>query len=145
MPLLVALHVMSNLVWIGSIACVGWLLAAAEARAAGSDAAGARTLAEVSAAIYRRAATPAFAVSFAAGLAQVALQPEYYLAAHWFHAKVTFALVVIALHHVIGGKSRRAAAGGVQGGGSGAILTAALLAATFGVVVFAIYKTQLVR
>jgi putative membrane protein len=141
MLLLLSLHVMANLVWIGSISCVGWLLAAAAKD--GTTATG-RPLAEVALRIYRRIATPAFGTSFACGLAALALNASYYMHAHWFHAKLTFALVVIALHHVLGAKAKRAASGDVQAGSSGAILTAALLASAFAVVVFVVYKTNLV-
>jgi putative membrane protein len=139
--LLIALHVMANLVWIGSIACVGWLLPAA-ARAPTPEARA--TIAEVGASIYRRIATPAFVASFVFGVAQLALNATYYMKSHWFHGKLTMALVVIGLHHVIGAKSKRAASGKVQGGESGAILTAALLVSAFVAVVLAIYKTALV-
>ncbi len=142
--LLLALHVMANLVWIGSIACVGWLVAAAAAAGKANDIARSQTIADLAAAIYRRVATPAFALSFVFGLAQVALRADYYLKAHWFHGKLTFALAVIALHHVIGAKSKRAASGEVQGGGSGAILTVALLASAFVTVLCAVEKTALI-
>jgi putative membrane protein len=145
MELLLALHVTANLVWIGSITCVGWLLFTAGGASKGSTPADAKTIADLAARIYRRIATPAFAVSFAFGLTQLVLRFDYYMKAHWFHGKLTFALVVIALHHIIGAKSKRAASGSVQPGGSGAILTVALLVCAFATVVFAVYKTQLVR
>ena len=145
MFLFLTLHVMANLVWIGSITCVGWLLSSATRAAKANDVVKAQTTAELGAQLYRRVATPAFAMSFVFGVARVVVRPEYYLQAHWFHGKVTFALVVIALHHVIGAKTKRAASGGVQPEGSSAILTAALLVAALGTVVFAIYKSQLVR
>jgi putative membrane protein len=139
MFLLLSLHVMANLVWIGSITSVGWLVATASR---GGDQA--KPAAELAAGIYRRIATPAFGVSFAFGIAVLLTNTAYYMHAHWFHGKLTFALVVIALHHVLGAKAKRAASGGVQAGSSGAILTAGLLASAFAVVVFVIYKTALV-
>ena len=141
MLLLLCLHVMANLVWIGSIACVGWLLASAGKE---PDAAERKLAAGLAGRIYARIATPAFVVSFATGVARVASNPAYYMKAHWFHGKLTFALVVIALHHVLGAKAKRAASGGVQPGGTSAILTAALLAASFMAVVFVLYKDQLI-
>jgi len=137
----IALHVMANLVWIGSIVTVGWLLSAASKAPGASEG---KAIAEASAAIYRRIATPAFVASFVFGVLVVAFNAGYYMKQHWFHGKLTFALVVIALHHVIGAKSKRAASGGVQGGGSGGILTAALLVSAFATVAFAILKTALV-
>jgi len=141
MHLLVSLHVMANLVWIGAITCVGWLLAT---RAKEADPALAKASADLALRIYRRLATPAFGVSFVFGVAALAANAAYYMHAHWFHGKLTAALVVIALHHVLGAKARRAASGGVQGGGSSAILTAGLLASVFAVVLFVIFKTDLV-
>jgi putative membrane protein len=141
MLLLLTLHVTANLVWIGSITCVGVLLGLATA---GGDAASKQAVADAALRLYRRVATPAFVASFVFGLTQLALNADYYLKAHWFHGKLTFALVVIALHHVIGAKTKRAASGGVQGGGTGAILTAALLASAFVTVLLAVFKTQLV-
>lgn len=142
MFLLLSLHVMANLVWIGSITCVGFLLAEASKDA---DPSRAKQTAALAARIYGRLATPAFGLSFLCGVTQVALNSAYYLRAHWFHGKLTFALVVIALHHILGAKAKSAASGGVQGGSSGAILTAGLLVSAMGAVLFVIYKDQLVH
>ena len=111
--LLVALHVMSNLVWIGTIASVGWLISAAAGQA---DPARGRLVAESALALYRRAAVPAFIASFTFGVLRLAVDPAAYMQLHWFHGKLTFALGVIALHHVIGAKAKRAAAGSMQAG-----------------------------
>jgi putative membrane protein len=140
--LLVALHVMSNLVWIGTIASVGWLTVAAAGQA---DPARGKLVAELALALYKRGAVPAFIASFAFGVLRLAADPATYMRLHWFHGKLTFALAVIALHHVIGAKARRAAAGSMQGGKASAILVGALLVCAFGSVVFVIFKTQLVR
>jgi putative membrane protein len=140
--LLVALHVMANLLWIGSIASVGWLTAAAAGQ---KDAGRARAVAEGAYALYRRVAVPAFLASFVFGGLRLARDASAYMALHWFHGKLTFALAVIVLHHVIGGKARRAAAGSMHGGKSSAILVGALLACAFGSVVFVIFKSQLVH
>jgi protoporphyrinogen IX oxidase len=139
--LLLVLHVMANLVWIGSIACVGWLSAAA---AKEPDPARAQTVAQLAANLYQRVATPAFGASFAFGVARLACSPEYYMKSHWFHGKLTAALAVIAIHHVIGAKAKRASSGSVQAGASSAILTGALLVSAFAAVVFVTYKTDLI-
>lgn len=141
LTLLVAVHVMANVVWIGAIASVGWLtrhaasLAEAEAKAIASAAY--RLL-------YLRVAVPAFAVSFLAGVGRVAADPKTYFSFHWFHGKLLFALVVIALHHVLGARAKKAAGGSMQGVESSAILTGALLVATFLAIVFAVFKGSLV-
>ncbi len=140
--LFVALHVTSNLIWIGTIVSVGWLTVAAAGQ---SDPARGKLVAEVGYALYRRGAVPAFLASFTFGLLRLAMDPGAYMRLHWFHGKLTFALAVIALHHVIGAKARRAAGGSMQSGKTGAILVGALLACAFGSVVFVVFKTQLVR
>ena len=76
---------------------------------------------------------------------KLASHADFYMKAHWFHGKLSFALVVIALHHVIGARAKRAAAGSVQPGGASATLSVALVGAAFVTVLFAIYKTDLVR
>jgi putative membrane protein len=62
-------------------------------------------------AVHGRLAAPAFMSSFAAGLIVILLAPRVYAHLPWLHAKLLFALVVIALHHVIGARARRAAGG----------------------------------
>jgi protoporphyrinogen IX oxidase len=140
--LLIALHVMSNLVWIGSIASVGWLTAASASQ---DDPVVGKVVAELAYRLYKRAAVPAFLASFAMGIGRLFVDPAAYMRLHWFHGKLTFALAVIALHHIIGAKARKAAAGSRQSGKSSAILVGALLVCAFGSVLFVIFKTQAVR
>jgi putative membrane protein len=139
--LLVTLHVFANVVWIGSIAAVGWLAWKASATA---DSAAAKTTAELAVALYKRIAVPAFAASFTFGVVRLLLAPGAYMQLHWFHGKLTFALAVIALHHIIGARAKRAASGSMQAGKSGAILVVALLVCAFLSVTFVVFKTQLV-
>jgi protoporphyrinogen IX oxidase len=139
--LIVALHVMSNLVWIGSIASVGWLTAAASRQ---EDPVVRKVVAELGYRLYLRAAVPAFALSFVFGVGRLLMDPKTYMRLHWFHGKLAFAVGVIALHHVIGAKARKTAAGSMQSGRSSAILVGVLLVCAFGTVVFAIFKTQAV-
>jgi putative membrane protein len=129
--LVLALHIAANMLWIGSIVAVGLLTEKGPEHA--------RT-------IYLRLATPAFGASFLFGAIRVAMDPSYYLHLHWFHAKLTAALVVIALHHVIGGKAKRAAAaaGSVQAGRNGAILAVGLFVFALAVVVLVTYRTVLI-
>jgi protoporphyrinogen IX oxidase len=141
-----AVHVFANTVWIGSIATVGWLLVEAERANDPSIAKLARNL-------YQRAATPAFGVSFVAGVGRLLSDPAAYMRLHWFHGKLTAALAVIALHHILGARARRAAAAGAgpggpsgsrQAGRSSAILTGATLACAFVTVTLAVLKGQVV-
>jgi putative membrane protein len=140
--LIVALHVMSNLVWIGSIASVGWLTAAASRQ---EDPVVRKVVAELGYRLYKRAAVPAFLASFTFGVGRFLLDPGTYMRLHWFHGKLTFALAVIALHHIIGAKARKTAAGSRQSGENSAILVGALLVGAFASVVFALFKTQAVQ
>jgi protoporphyrinogen IX oxidase len=141
MHLFVALHVFAVTLWIGSIACVGWLVAAAAS--APTDAEGA-TAAELAFGLYRRAATPAFGISFFAGLARLVADSSSYMSLHWMHLKLVAAFAVIALHHIVGAKARKAASGSRQAGRSSAILTGAMLACAFVTVTVAVLKGQLV-
>ena len=138
---LVAIHVMANLVWIGTIASVGWLTAAAS-KANSSDAA--TRLGQAAHNLYLRAAVPAFLASFVFGASRLLLAPKYYMSSHWFHGKLTAVIIVIALHHVIGAKAKKVAAGSMQQGASGGILVGALLAAAFLSVACVVLKQLLV-
>ncbi len=135
--LLVVLHVTSNLVWIGSILSVGVLTWHASRTSS-------KATAEVALLLYKRLAVPAFLAALIFGVCRLMLAPGAYMRLHWFHAKLTFALLVIGLHHVIGAKARKAAGGSMQSGASSAILVAALLSCAFLSVVFVVFKTQLV-
>jgi protoporphyrinogen IX oxidase len=142
--LLVTIHVIANLIWIGSIVSVGVLLSTATPENAQGNALAARK-------IYLSLSTPAFGVSFLFGLARLSMSASTYMHLHWFHAKLTFALAVIALHHVIGAKAKRAAAAvnndaprSMHSGKSSAILTSALIACASLAVVFVVFQSQLV-
>jgi putative membrane protein len=134
---LVAIHVMANLVWIGTIASVGWLTAAAS-KQNNADAG------KLALNLYLRAAVPAFLASFTFGVSRLLLAPKYYMTSHWFHGKLTAVIIVIALHHVIGAKAKKVAAGSMQAGRSGGILVGALLAAAFLSVACVVLKQLLV-
>jgi putative membrane protein len=136
--LLVALHVAANLLWIGSISAVGYLLHLAARRTDGKG------IAEVSRALYLRVAVPAFLASFTFGAMRVAIEPTYYLHLHWFHAKFTVAVAIMAIHHVLGGMTRKAAAGSMQAGRNGAILALGLFVFALAVVVLVTYRTVLI-
>ncbi|HEX9618515.1 MAG TPA: CopD family protein [Polyangiaceae bacterium] len=103
-PTLIFLHVTANLVWIGSILATGLLLAAPEAAV--------EVRGKLAHRVYRRLAAPAFGVSLILGAIMLVQNADFYFVQTKFmHMKLTFALVVIVLHHVIGRKARRAARG----------------------------------
>lgn len=122
--ILVALHVTANVVWIGSILAVGRTLGATgfDPKQRGVLALG----------IYKGLAVPGFVVSFIAGALRLALSPGYYfVATHFMHAKLLFALIVIGLHHVIGARAKKAASGAATDNpGSPALALGLVVAAT---------------
>jgi protoporphyrinogen IX oxidase len=73
------------------------------------------------------------------------MHPSDYMKAHWFHGKLTLALVVIALHHVIGARAKKVANGSMQTGAPSGILGGALGFCALGVVALAILKGALVH
>lgn len=120
-PILISLHVAANIVWIGAILAVGRTI-----RASGIDPKQGGALAL---GIYKGLAVPAFVVSFLAGALRLAQTPGYYfVATHFMHAKLLFALIVIGLHHAIGARAKKAASG-TTGSGSPALEVALFVAA----------------
>jgi protoporphyrinogen IX oxidase len=102
---LVAAHVVANFVWIGAILSVSLLVANGPFMADPNDPGA------LARRVYLRLAVPAFLVSFATGVGRIALFPVAYAHMPWMHTKLTFALVVIVLHHMIGARARRLANG----------------------------------
>src|SRR5262245_4510543 len=100
------LHVSGNIVWIGAILAVAVVILGPGApKDRGTIALG----------VYRRLAVPGFVVSFVCGASRLFLDPElYFKLTHWMHAKLSFALAVIGIHHVIGGRAKKLAQGTVQ-------------------------------
>ena len=131
---LVSLHVLANMVWIGSLLSVAFLLSAA------SDEGFGRTAARLARKTYLRLAAPAFAVSFLCGVAVLGMSASAYMRAPWMHAKLTLALVVIAIHHVVGARARRAADGRTECARGADWLGAAVLACSAGAVWLAITR-----
>jgi protoporphyrinogen IX oxidase len=122
LPALVALHVVANLVWIGSILSVSVLLGRARFMADPAD------VGLLARRVYARLAAPAFGVSFLAGVARFALGAGAYLHMPWMHTKLGFAFVVIMLHHVLGSRARAVAGGASQAGRGSTLLGFVLFA-----------------
>jgi putative membrane protein len=115
-PIVVAVHVAANAVWIGSIMCVGTLIGRARLAADCSEV-GALALR-----LYRIYAMPAFIISFLAGAARIGMTPRAYTHELWLHVKLGFALFVIVLHHVIGARAKRLAQGDRDAASGGGVL-----------------------
>ncbi len=103
--LVVAAHLLANMVWIGSLLAVAVLAAHAPWTAEPAE------VGRLARRVHVRLAIPAFLASFAAGVGRIAMSPAAYARLHWFHAKLGFALVVIVLHHVLGARAKRLANG----------------------------------
>ncbi|MEO8178968.1 MAG: hypothetical protein ABI895_09065 [Deltaproteobacteria bacterium] len=132
---LVALHVASNLVWIGAILSVALALV--------SRAGDGRVGAQIAYELYRRLAVPAFVVSFIAGLTRLMLDLDLYFGAgnpKFMHGKLFFALIVIALHHVIGARAKAVSAGRRSTPGPVGVLALLLLISAVAAVLFVILK-----
>jgi putative membrane protein len=114
--ILVAAHVLANIVWIGALLSVATLAGRAPFVADPSE------LGSLARRVYWRLAMPGFLASLGAGVARIALAPQMYAHLPWFHAKLAIALAVVVLHHIIGGRARRVANGNADAGrGLGAV------------------------
>ena len=131
---LVAVHVLSNVVWIGSILSVALLVGRARLMADGAE------VGALARRVYTRLAVPAFAGSFAFGLGRFVLGIGVYAHMPWMHAKLTLAVGVIALHHVIGARAKRVAGGNASAGSGMTALMLATLVCTAGAVWLAVAK-----
>jgi putative membrane protein len=50
--------------------------------------------------LYRGIGNPSMIATLIFGIWMVALNPQYYLAAGWFHAKIALVVLLIAYHHL---------------------------------------------
>jgi putative membrane protein len=134
MSAIVSLHVLANVVWIGSLLSVALSLSGGSESGAGTASAlfGRR--------IYLRLAVPAFAVSFLCGASVLGMALPSYLHAPWMHAKLTLAIVLIAIHHVIGARARRAANGQAKAARGASGLGIAVFVCAAGVVWLAVTR-----
>jgi protoporphyrinogen IX oxidase len=132
---LVAVHLLANVVWIGSILAVAVLVGGAKFMAEPSEAG------MLARRVYLRLAVPAFLASFLAGAGRLYLSPVAYLHMPWMHVKLTLALLVIILHHAIGARARRVASGMVPSGQGVGVLAGALFLGVAGAVLLAVNKS----
>ena len=129
---LMPLHVSADLVWIGSILSVGVVMTGtADAKARGM----------LARSIYLKLSTPAFGLAFILGAILLLLSPHYYFVETKFmHAKLTLAVVVIALHHVIGARARKMAAGDSETPGPTVLLQTVIAVAAVSIVFLSLLK-----
>jgi putative membrane protein len=137
--LLITLHVLANLVWIGSIVSVGLMTHAASR--GGEEG---KVLGTFARRLYGGVAQPAFGLSFLFGVGVMSRDLSSYMHLHWFHGKLTAVIAVIALHHVIGARAKKVAGGSMQQGRTSAILTGALLLCALVAVTFVVFRQSIV-
>jgi len=132
-PVLLAVHVLSLLLWVGGLVSITRLLAGA-----GADDAPARaTLARSARGLYRSVASPWMGIALLTGLGMIgALHGEQFKHG-WFHGKFTLALVMLALHFVLGARVRRVEAQGLTDADIGWVRTLQL--AVLGVAAGAVF------
>ena len=130
---LVWVHIVGNLVWIGSILAVAVTIT--------GQTGDAKVRGELGLRIYRMLSVPAFVLSFVAGMARMLMDTKYYLSEHhWMHGKLLFALVVIGIHHVIGGRAKKLARGTVQDAGPTATMALVFLVSAIIAAFFVIFR-----
>jgi uncharacterized membrane protein len=118
-----ALHIISNMVWIGSIVSVALILSA-------SGIATPRERAKIALAPYRYLAVPAFLLSLATGITCLVLDPSRsLLKIPSMHVKLTLALGVILIHHWIGISARKMVSGRIESSLPVAIVVALFVSA----------------
>jgi putative membrane protein len=121
------LHVAANVFWIGAIAAVAVVIMVQGPDAAGHPHPEPKVRGQLARAIYARLAAPAFVVSVAAGAARLFSDTAYYFKqTHFMHAKLLFAVVVIAVHHVIGARAKKLESGEAKDAGPTGILLGVL-------------------
>jgi len=131
--ILLYLHLLANLVWIGSIIAVALTLH--------TGAAAPRERGAFGLSIQRRLAEPAFGISFLAGSSRLLLNYEYYFVQTKFMpVKLTLALGVIGLHYALAARARHLASGQRSDDGNAGRLGLALLVLVAGVVFLVLRK-----
>lgn len=127
---LLATHVLSLLLWIGSLVSITRVLTAGATEEPAVQA----KFAALARRIYRTVSSPWMGVATLAGFGMIGVARGAYFRLGYFHGKFTMALIMLALHFVLGARVRAAeAAGRTDGVASqmrllqlGVLITAAL-------------------
>lgn len=131
------LHVVGNVFWVGGIVAVALVLLASSP--------GAKERGELATRLYLRIAVPGFVVSFLFGVGRLVVGGMgMYMKQGWIHGKLTFAIIAIALHHIIGAKAKKMAKGDTDDPGKvGVVAGAFALTAVLAVFTVTVLKTML--
>lgn len=138
---LLAVHVLAVIVWVGSLVSITRVLGVAndlqgDARARVTDSARA---------VYRGVSSPWMGVALLVGLVMIATTPGIFRM-HWFHPKLTAALVMLALHFVLGVKVRKAQAASDDAAFTAALSSVrALQAGIFGTAAVAVASVTILK
>ena len=108
LTILLATHVLSLLLWIGSLVSITRVITAG----ASEEPAVQAKFAALARRIYRGVASPWMGIATLAGFGMIAAAKGAYFRFGWFHGKFTLALVMLALHFVLGARVRAAEAAG---------------------------------
>lgn len=136
-------HIVANVLWIGSICGVAVVLLGpregTSAKAADPEVRGA-----LAHRLYLSLAAPAFVASFLFGISRLALDASHYLSQPWMHIKLTLVVLVIGLHHAIGARAKKMAHGDATTPGPAPVLALALALLAAGAA-FVVYLEPLSR
>lgn len=108
LTVLLATHVLSLLLWIGSLVSITRVITAG----AGEEPAVQARYAALARRLYRTVSSPWMGIATLAGFGMIAAARGAYFRYGWFHGKFTLALVMLALHFVLGARVRAAEAAG---------------------------------
>jgi len=134
---LLALHVLANLLWVGSLVSITRVITSAIGEPEPTRA----RFAALARRIYRTVSSPWMGIATLTGLGMIGAAHGMYFRFGWFHGKFTAALAMLGLHFVLGRRVRAAEASGIDEQSAGAmrslqlgVLGAAAAAVTFVVV-----------
>ena len=108
LTVLLAIHVLSLLLWIGSLVSVTRVLAAGATEEPAVQA----RFAALARKIYRSVSSPWMGVAALAGVGMIGAAHGLYFHYGWFHGKLALALGMLVLHFVLGARVRAAEAAG---------------------------------
>lgn len=134
---LLALHVLADLLWVGSLVSITRVISSAVGEPEPTRA----RLAATARRIYRTVSSPWMGIALLTGLAMIGVMHGAQFRFGWFHGKFTAALAMLGLHFALGARVRAAEASGVDEQSAGAmralqvgVLLAAAAAVTFVIV-----------
>ncbi len=108
---LLALHVLALMFWVGSLVSITRVLAAGQGDPEGGPVRA--RLAATARKLYRVVASPWMGVAVLTGLGMIAVAHGEYFHHGWFHGKLAAAIAMLALHFTLGARVRTAEATGL--------------------------------